>query len=289
MALEMLLPALKGGKRRRALDVGAGSGYLTVCMALLQGERGLVVGVEHIPELVSFAENNIRRDKPELLEKGRVQIVLGDGRLGYPSEAPFDAIHVGAAAPDTPNELEDQLAPGGRMVVPVGPLGFQQFELVERLSDGSLKRDLRDWVSFVPLTDSARQWSRTTMPSPRRASIVAEMAAAQAVAVQQGASPAPTTSTAPAPAPDAAAADDDHDTLKPLSVHDRKASFTDASAPRIRRASLTLERPPRLPATTEDPSATTAQRSSTADNTQRRISSGGTRKSQSERQGSFKK
>ncbi|GLG99082.1 Protein-L-isoaspartate(D-aspartate) O-methyltransferase [Gryllus bimaculatus] len=82
IALQLLAPALRDGETRRALDVGAGSGYVTACMALLQDEAadavadaGLVVGVEHIAQLAAFATANLRRDQPKLLRDGRVQVV----------------------------------------------------------------------------------------------------------------------------------------------------------------------------------------------------------------------
>lgn len=61
----------------RALDVGSGSGYLTVCMAVMVGETGMAVGVDHIPELVEFSRNNVRKDKPALLESNRLKLVGG--------------------------------------------------------------------------------------------------------------------------------------------------------------------------------------------------------------------
>lgn len=64
----------------KALDVGSGSGYLTVCMALMVGESGRVVGVDHIPELVEFSRNNVLSDKPELLNSGRLKLI---GKLFY--------------------------------------------------------------------------------------------------------------------------------------------------------------------------------------------------------------
>jgi len=64
---------LKEGER--ALDVGSGSGYLTVCMALMVGETGMAVGIDHIPELVEFSRSNIQKDKPALLESNRLKLV----------------------------------------------------------------------------------------------------------------------------------------------------------------------------------------------------------------------
>lgn len=71
--MEILEEKLFNGAR--ALDVGSGSGYLTACMALMTGSNGLVVGIEHIPELNLFAIENIKKDNPELVEYGRVQFV----------------------------------------------------------------------------------------------------------------------------------------------------------------------------------------------------------------------
>jgi protein-L-isoaspartate(D-aspartate) O-methyltransferase len=71
----LLKDHLKEGER--ALDVGSGSGYLTVCMAMMVGETGMAVGVDHIPELVEFSRNNVLKDKPSLLESKRLKLVGG--------------------------------------------------------------------------------------------------------------------------------------------------------------------------------------------------------------------
>ena len=63
------------------------------------------MGVDHIEELVEQSRRNIEKDQPQLLSSGRVQLVAGDGRLGYPQRAPYDAIHVGAAAPVLPEQV----------------------------------------------------------------------------------------------------------------------------------------------------------------------------------------
>ncbi|KIH54943.1 putative protein-L-isoaspartate O-methyltransferase, partial [Ancylostoma duodenale] len=117
-ALEYLKNHLTEGAY--ALDVGSGSGYLTVCMALMTGSSGKVVGIEHIPQLVELAKENTMKHHADLINSGRILFVEGDGRKGYPMEQKYDAIHVGAAAETIPQPLIDQLAEGGRMLIPVG-------------------------------------------------------------------------------------------------------------------------------------------------------------------------
>lgn len=69
----------------------------------------MAVGIDHIPELVEISKQNVMKDNPDLLNSGQVVLVSGDGRQGYPEQAPYDAIHVGAAAPTLPQPLIDQL------------------------------------------------------------------------------------------------------------------------------------------------------------------------------------
>ena len=156
-ALELLKDHLKPGMR--GLDVGSGSGYLTSCMALMVGDQGKAVGIDHIPELVDMSRNNITKDgKDGLLGSGQIELVVGDGRKGWPQSGPYTAIHVGAAAPTLPQDLVDQLAPGGRMVIPVGPDGGDQsLDQVDKDMQGQVTRSRLFGVRYVPLTDKNKQ------------------------------------------------------------------------------------------------------------------------------------
>lgn len=134
----------------RVLEVGTGSGYQAAVLAAL-GAR--VFSIEIIPELAAEAEARLAR-----LGIAGVTVRAGDGGLGWPEEAPFDAILVTAAAPRVPPALVEQLRPGGRMVVPVGPVdGIQRLTLVTQPADGAVAERIVTDVRFVPLTGAEGQ------------------------------------------------------------------------------------------------------------------------------------
>jgi protein-L-isoaspartate(D-aspartate) O-methyltransferase len=134
------LLALEGPER--VLDVGTGSGYQAAVLAELAAE---VVTIERIPELAAEA-----RAALEHAGYASVEVRVGDGSLGVPERAPFDAIAVAAAAPILPPALYAQLAVGGRLVVPRGSRWGQDLVLVVRTPDGPVERTSIP-CRFVPL------------------------------------------------------------------------------------------------------------------------------------------
>jgi protein-L-isoaspartate(D-aspartate) O-methyltransferase len=110
------------------LDVGTGSAYQAAVLAELGAE---VITIERIPELAELARENLAAAGYE-----RVEVLVGDGTLGLPDRAPFDAIAVAAAAPDFPQTLYEQLRPRGRLVVPVGSWRGQRLEVIVRSPEG---------------------------------------------------------------------------------------------------------------------------------------------------------
>lgn len=136
---EALLDGFTGEK---VLEIGTGCGYQTAVLAPLVKR---IYSVERIPELLRKTRQRLRD-----LNVYNVQFRPGDGWQGWPKYAPYDGIIVAAAAPVLPEKLLEQLAPGGRLVMPVGPSGRQELLLVTRRDDHFEQQSLGA-VSFVPL------------------------------------------------------------------------------------------------------------------------------------------
>jgi protein-L-isoaspartate(D-aspartate) O-methyltransferase len=128
--------------REKVLEIGTGSGYQTALLGLL---ASMVFSVERVPHLAQSARTALGNAGIR-----NVTVLVGDGTLGWRSFAPYDAILVSAASPEIPAPLVEQLAPGSRMVIPLGDRASQTLTLVERQGDEVRSRTVTD-VRFVPL------------------------------------------------------------------------------------------------------------------------------------------
>lgn len=138
--------ALKGSER--VLEIGTGSGYQTALLCALAAQ---VFSVERVERLALQAQRALRAAGVT-----KASMLLGDGTLGWSAYAPYDAILVAAGGPEIPPPLVEQLAPGGRLLIPVGDRGAQTLTLVERLEsrlrlDTHLRRTSLGDARFVPL------------------------------------------------------------------------------------------------------------------------------------------
>lgn len=142
VALMIQAAEIKPGDK--VLEIGAGSGYAAAVISRIADK---VVAIERQHDLVEVASERLKR-----LDYDNVRIVEGDGTKGCPDEAPFDAILAAASGSHVPRPLLAQLAPGGRIVMPIGSPGWvQELVKVTKQEDGVLKQENLGGVRFVPL------------------------------------------------------------------------------------------------------------------------------------------
>ena len=121
-------------------------------------DSGIVVGVEHIPQLYKLSLENINKHHSNLLNERKVILKNSDGRLGCKDYAPYKAIHVGDAAPQVPKDLVEQLDKNGRMFIPVGGQYESQYiYIIDKDSNGKISEKRVLSVNYVPLTDKEKQ------------------------------------------------------------------------------------------------------------------------------------
>jgi protein-L-isoaspartate(D-aspartate) O-methyltransferase len=138
----LMLEALALSPSDKVLEVGTGSGYVTALLA------------EMVAQVISIERHEVLADSARSLLGAmgytNVKIIVGDGSRGFPESAPYNAILVSAAAPELPQQLVDQLAEGGRMIIPIGRDDSQQLQFIYK-QDGQIKTRLREFCRFVPL------------------------------------------------------------------------------------------------------------------------------------------
>ncbi|RPJ01995.1 MAG: protein-L-isoaspartate(D-aspartate) O-methyltransferase, partial [Deltaproteobacteria bacterium] len=133
--------ALEGTEK--VLEIGTGSGYQTAVLAELAEQ---VYSIERVPSLAKRARKTL-----DELHYANIVITIGDGTYGWKEHSPFDAIIVTAGAPNLPKALVDQLAPGGRMIIPIGDVSAQDLKLYTKNPDGTLSEGNLGGCRFVKL------------------------------------------------------------------------------------------------------------------------------------------
>jgi protein-L-isoaspartate(D-aspartate) O-methyltransferase len=132
----------------RVLEIGTGSGYAAAILSRVVSE---VYTIERVEEFAEQARKRFRR-----LGYGNIHVHHGDGTLGWPEHAPYDAVVVTAGAPEVPESLKEQLADGGRMVIPTGSAGAQQLLRIRRMEKDTYEEEDLFSVRFVPLVGGKR-------------------------------------------------------------------------------------------------------------------------------------
>ncbi|KHK92952.1 protein-L-isoaspartate(D-aspartate) O-methyltransferase [Novosphingobium malaysiense] len=138
-----MIAAAEIGPQDRVLEVGLGSGYAAAVMSRMSAQ---VFAIDRIPELVERAREILAE-----LGYDNIKVCTGDGTSGWPEMAPFDVIVASAGAPQVPPALLSELAPGGRLVIPVGDEGLQRLLLVRRVGPDAFEESELEPVRFVPL------------------------------------------------------------------------------------------------------------------------------------------
>lgn len=148
----------------KAIDIGCGSGYLTVALSKLLGPYSVVYGLDHIDGLIGFSKANIEKRHRDYVTSGRIKFVCRDGRSGYQEEGPYHIIHVGAAVEAIPQDLIDQLAIGGIIWASVGPKSkVKNVILGIKEENGKLKRNQLMPVNYAEMQSVEEQLNQVDL------------------------------------------------------------------------------------------------------------------------------
>ena len=128
-------------KEIKCIDIGTGSGFMTLALSKILGPKSITIGLDHMIEVLDFTKKNISKSHKQYIDSGRIRFVCKDGFDGYKDEAPYHFIHVGAGCKEVPQELINQLEVGGWIWIPIGPKqGSKKIMVVSKEEDGSIKK-----------------------------------------------------------------------------------------------------------------------------------------------------
>lgn len=145
LVVAFMLELLEPKQGEKILDIGSGSGWTTALLAEIVGEKGRVIAIEIIPELMEFGKKNV--EKYNFLEKGIVEFICTDGSKGYNKEAPFDNILASATAKTVPSAWKEQLKINGKIVT---PMDSSIWRFIKKSKEEFSKEEYPGFV-FVPL------------------------------------------------------------------------------------------------------------------------------------------
>jgi len=148
LVVAFMLELLSPQEGEKILDIGAGSGWTSALLGEIVGEKGKVIAIDIVPELVEFGRKNVA--KYNFIEKGIVNFIFGDGAEGYPKEAPFDKILCSASLKGKiPSAWQEQLKVGGKIVTPI----FHSIWLIEKIEKNKFKESEFEGFAFVPFVE----------------------------------------------------------------------------------------------------------------------------------------
>jgi len=144
--IAIMTEALSPKSGEKILEIGSGSGYQAALLGFCVGKRGKVITIELEKDLVEFSKKNMKG-----IKLGNVKIIHGDGKKGYPKEAPYDKCIITAACDEVPKAIIDQVKINGRVVAPVNDLFGQRMMVIDKIGKNKFKKkDLGSFI-FVPL------------------------------------------------------------------------------------------------------------------------------------------
>ena len=136
-------------------------------MSKTMDDKGCVIGIDHMQELYGFAKSNISKNHRDLIDNKKIKLIVGEGKLGYKEEAPYDCIHVGAVVKEPPKDLLEQLKVGGRMIMPLYNNGEQFIYIIDKKSKGFKASEGLSGLSvcYSPLTTIYEQLHKLKIKS----------------------------------------------------------------------------------------------------------------------------